>query len=172
MKLEIDRRLVRNYGYNFKGKRAEITRTAVRGERHTSIAAIGMSGLRCPQTVKGSVNGHDYAFFIQRHLLPVINPFNGINSHSVVIMDNAAIHHVDQVRELIEGAGALLLFLSPYSPDLNPIEEAFSKVKYFIRMNDIVMESADDPEPLITEAFYRLSSFDCHGLFRHCEYAR
>ena len=90
----------------------------------------------------------------------------------ILLTDNAAIHHVDRVRELIEGAGALLIFLPPYSPDLNPIEVAFSKVKYFIRMNDIVFEAVDDPEPLITEAFYRLSSSDCHGYFRHCEYAR
>jgi hypothetical protein len=86
--------------------------------------------------------------------------------------DNAAIHRINQVRELIEGAGAILIYLPPYSPDTNPIEEAFSKVKHFIRMNDIVMESIDDPEPLIREAFYRLSSSDCYGYFYHSEYVR
>lgn len=91
-------------------------------------------------------------------------------SFNVLFPDNAAIHKVAQVRELIEGAGALLFYLPPYSPDLNTIEEAFSKVKHYIRMNDVVMETLDDPEPLITEAFYTLNNSDCYGYFHHCEY--
>ena len=75
-----------------------------------------------------------------------------------------------QVRQLIEGAGSLLLYLSPYSPDFNPIEAAFSKGKHYIRMNDIVMESLDNPEPLIYMAFYTLSVSDIQGYFRNCEY--
>jgi hypothetical protein len=68
------------------GDREEINSNAVLAERWSSIAAIGMSGLRCLHTLQGTVNGQEFASFIRRHLLPVINPFNGINSHSVVIM--------------------------------------------------------------------------------------
>ena len=86
--------------------------------------------------------------------------------------DNAAIHKVPGVRALIEGAGALLIYLPPYSPDMNPIEEAFSKVKHYIRMNDVVMEYLDNPEHLITEAFSTLTASDCYGYFHHCEYVK
>ena len=65
--------------------------------------------------------------FITLHLLP----FNGTNSRSVVVLDNASIHHVTEVESLIEETGAIVIYLPPYSPDLNPIEECFSKVKGF-----------------------------------------
>ena len=55
--------------------------------------------------------------------------FNGVNPHSIVILDNASIHHVQGIVEMINEVGALVLFLPPYSPDFNPIEEAFSKLK-------------------------------------------
>ena len=67
-------------------------------------------------------------------LIPVLNPFNGSNPLSVVIMDNASIHHVDEVTDLIEHtAQAKLIFLPPYSPDLMPLEEVFSKVKCVLK---------------------------------------
>lgn len=67
--------------------------------------------------------------FIERHLIPHPHPFNGINLNSVVIMDNCTIHHVPEICEIIEDVGAMVHFLPPYSPDFNPIELAFSKVK-------------------------------------------
>ena len=71
-----------------------------------------------------------FELFVEESLLPVLNPFNGINTHSVVIMDNATIHHIDEVSDLVEGhAGAKLCYLPPYSPDLNPVEGIFSQVK-------------------------------------------
>lgn len=67
-------------------------------------------------------------------------PFNGTNPHSVIVLDNASIHHVDEVVELLDSLGALVLFLPPYSPDYNPIEEAFSKVKSLIRDYEVDAE--------------------------------
>ena len=68
-------------------------------------------------------------------------PFGGKNPHSIVEMDNASIHHnIDGISEVITAAGALLNFLPPYSPDYNPIEEAFSKVKTHIRTCDQELE--------------------------------
>ena len=67
------------------------------------------------------MNGERFAHFVRDYLLPSLLPFNGVNPRSVVIMDNASIHHVEEVRYLIEvQAGAKLVFLPPYSPDLMP----------------------------------------------------
>lgn len=74
-----------------------------------------------------SVDGDAFFNFIERSLLPNLLPFNGTNSRSVVVLDNASIHLVPEVESLIEETGAIAIYLPPYSPDLNPIEECFSK---------------------------------------------
>lgn len=79
---------------------------------------------------EGNVNGKKFETFVRSCLLPILQPFNWTNPYSVVILDNASIHHVEVVSEVVEGeAGARLILLPPYSPDLNPLEEVFSKVK-------------------------------------------
>ena len=81
-----------------------------------------------------NLNG-DIFTFVRSCLLPILQPFNWTNPHSVVILDNASIHHVDVISEIIEDqAGAKPLFLSSYSPDLNPVEEIFSKVKSIVTL--------------------------------------
>ena len=72
-----------------------------------------------------------------------MNPFPGDNS--VIIMDNAKIHHDNELIALIEGLGCRVVFLPPYSPDYNPIETAFSTIKSWIRYNHIFMETCNDP---------------------------
>ena len=66
---------------------------------------------------------------LQQFLLPHLLPYNGFNATSVVIMDNASIHHIEEVSKTIQDVGALLIPLPPYSPDYNPIEKAFSKLR-------------------------------------------
>ena len=79
---------------------------------------------------EGTVNGETFADFVPSCLQSFIQPFNWINPHSVIIMDKASIHQVERVVDMIQDQlGACLLFLSPYSPDLNPVEEVFSQVK-------------------------------------------
>ena len=72
------------------------------------------------------IDGDEFMYFLQ-HILVPHQPFDGVNPHSVVVMDNASIHNVDRAVQLIESTGVLVQFLPPYSPDLNPIEEAFSQ---------------------------------------------
>lgn len=86
------------------------------------------------------------------------------------LADNAAIHHVAEIRQIIEGHGCILEFLPPYSPDLNPIEELFSKVKGWLASNDIVFKSSDEPEVIIQEAFLQITPNDCFGYFEHGQY--
>ena len=88
-------------------------------------------------------------------------PFDGYNPHSIVVIDNCSIHHVQGIKTMIEEVGALLLFLPPYSPDLNPIEEAFSKVKCILRQMDKEAKSCDDPEELVLRAFSTITARDC-----------
>ena len=83
--------------------------------------------------VHGSVNGEQLYKIIQKTLLPHLMPYNGINPHSIVVMDNASIHHIEGVKEMINEVGALLLYLPPHLPDYNPIEELFSKLKYMTK---------------------------------------
>ncbi|KAK3741926.1 hypothetical protein QZH41_010680, partial [Actinostola sp. cb2023] len=124
-----DKRLQGRYGYSFQGSQALIRRDFIRSPRISAIAAIGLDGPRAIKTFHESVNAEKFVKFLEYELLPILQPYNGINPDSVVIMDNACIHHVRRVRRLITQTGARLIFLPPYSPDLNPIEEAFSKVK-------------------------------------------
>ena len=78
-------------------------------------------------------------------------------------MDNASIHHVEKVIERIEQTGAIIQFLPPYSPDLNPAEEVFSKIKKFLVNNDIPFSTTMTPSFIITMAFNTITTADCNA---------
>ena len=122
-------------------------------------------------TTTGSVDEEVFLDFLEKSVLPHLLPFNGVNPHSVLLMDNASIHHTDRVISLIQSTGALVHFIPPYSPDLNPIEECFSKVKAFLKEhdNEIHMQ-ADNIEDCVMQAFCTVSSDDCAGWFHHAGY--
>ena len=126
------RNLLRKYGYSIRGKPAQKHTLLVRGERVLGIAMISTSGQLDVSVVKGTVDG-DKFYFILKHLLPQLMPFNGINAHSVVVLDNCSIHHVEGITSMIEQVGPLVHSLPPHSPDFNPIEETLSKVKTEIK---------------------------------------
>ena len=87
-----------------------------------------------------------FAGFIKDSLVPILQPFNCCNPNSIVVMDNASIHHIDEVADLIIQTGALLHFLPPYFPDLNPVEQVFSKVKAIVKENDQLLQVFSEPE--------------------------
>jgi len=93
----------------------------------TLIGALDISGVRCSTVVDGAVNADVFEAFVERVLVPELRPGD------VVVMDNLSSHKRARTRELIESAGAQLVFLPPYSPDLNPIEMVFSKIKQALR---------------------------------------
>ena len=93
----------------------------------TLIAALGLDGIRCSTVVDGAVNGDVFEAFIEQVLIPQLKPGD------IVVMDNLSSHKRDRVRELIETRQAKLAYLPPYSPDLNPIELVFSKIKQLLR---------------------------------------
>ena len=131
------RHSTRKYGYSVRGIPICDQRILIRGTRYTAIPVISMDGIHDVFIAEGTMNGERFTMFVRNVLLPHLNPFNGVNPRSVVIMDNASIHHVDQVVDLIERqAGAKLCFLPPYSPDLNPAEGVFSQIKSIMKQND------------------------------------
>jgi transposase len=93
----------------------------------TFVGALRLSGMTAPMVLDGPMNGAWFLAYVQQVLAPTLKPGD------VVIMDNLAAHKSTPVRDAIEAVGARLLFLPPYSPDLNPIENAFSKLKALLR---------------------------------------
>jgi transposase len=112
--------------------------------------------------VEGATTARVFETYVERLLAPALRP------RQVVVMDNLGAHRPKRVRELIEGRGCELIYLPPYSPDLNPIEEALSKVKHLLRK-----VGARTKEALI-EALGRVlgavSAQDARGFFAHCGY--
>lgn len=116
-----NRNTIRRYGYSMRGKPPVNHQLFARGERISAIACMASCGILDAKLIKGTTDGDIFYEFVKTHL-PHLMPFNGLNPHSVVVLDNCSVHHVP------ETTGALVMFLPPYSPDFNPIEEYFSKI--------------------------------------------
>lgn len=97
------------------------------GKNQTLICAMQWSGPFAPLMVEGSVNGDVFIWYVREELCPALTP------GQVVVLDNLSAHHREEVGQLVEERGCTLLFLPPYSPDFNPIEMMFSKLKAWIR---------------------------------------
>ncbi len=128
----------------------------------TLIAALDHRGVRCSATVDGAVNRDVFEAFAGQVLVPALSPGD------VVVMDNLSSHKGVRVRELVEAAGASLLFLPPYSPDLNPIELAFSKLKQMMRSaGHRTMHALWSDVQRMLDA---ISPADAAAFLRHCGY--
>ena len=161
------RNFIRKYGYSRHGKPLQSHKMLVRGERVSAIACMSVAGLLDVKMVKGTTDGGEFYDYIQTHLLPHLMPFNGRNPHSVVILDNCTVHHVPEAVKSIEDIGSLILFLPPYSPDFNPIEEAFSKVKSSLKSYENTMQHINDIETLLLMSFAEITPEDCIGWINH-----
>ena len=128
----------------------------------TLIAALDAAGVRCSTVVDGAVNADVFAAFVGQVLLPTLAPGD------VVVMDNLSSHKRARTRELIEGAGATLLFLPPYSPDLNPIELVFAKLKQLLR--SLACRTREALWGAMQGVLDRISPADATNCFRHCGY--
>ena len=147
------------YGRSAKGQRAYGLKPTSRGQRLSTVGRLGSEGLQTALCFEGTLNGHVFLFFLEHFLLPLLRPGD------TVLLDNAQAHHVAQVRELIEEAGAQVLYLPPYSPDLNPIELAGSKVKHFLRKAQA--RTIDALYQAIAEALQTISPHDARAFFHH-----
>lgn len=163
---------MRKFGYALRGQRATSVRLLCRGKRVSSVAAMDINGVICVNSTTTSVNGDFFCDFFERFLLPQLLPFNGVNPRSVVLLDNCSIHHVPRAISLIQSVGALVHFLPPYSPDMNPIEELFSKVKAVLKENDYAIQRIGDncAIDIVQAAFSSVSAEDSVGWFQHAGY--
>ncbi len=128
----------------------------------TLIAALGIEGMRCSTVVDGAVNGNVFEAFVEHVLVPELR------EGDIVIMDNLSSHKSPRIRTLIESAGARLQFLPPYSPDLNPIEMIFSKIKQALR--SMACRTRDALWSAMQGVLDRVTPSDAINCFRHCRY--
>lgn len=156
-------------------KMARLCGRAARGERcrasvphghwktTTFTAGLRLSGLTAPMLLDGAMHGHAFRAYVEQVLVPELSPGD------VVVMDNLPAHKITGVRQAIETAGATLLYLPPYSPDFNPIEMAFSKLKALIRkaaprtvpdLWDTLAETLDAFTPTECQNYFAAAGYD------------
>jgi transposase len=129
----------------------------------TLIAALGISGMRCSTVVDGAINGDVFEAFVQQVLVP------HLREGDVVVMDNLSSHKRSRTRLLIEAAGAHLVFLPPYSPDLNPIEMIFAKIKQCLR--SLACRTRQALWDSMQSVLDQVTPTDAANCYRHCGYA-
>lgn len=129
----------------------------------TMISAIRSSGPFAAAVVNGATDSDVFRTYVQHVLAPELA------AGDVVILDNLQPHKASGIREMIESAGAMLLYLPPYSPDFNPIEPMWSKVKQHLR--SAAARTFDALQEAVTSALHTITASDCLGFFRHCGYA-
>ena len=150
------------YGWAKKGRRARCSVPRNRGKNTTVLASIGVEGMGPSLAVEGGTTARVFETYVERVLASTLR------KGQVVVMDNLSAHKGERVRELIEGRGCELLYLPSYSPDFNPIEEAFSKIKNLIRKAEA--RSRETLLEAIGAAISALSAQDARGFFEHCGY--
>jgi transposase len=150
------------YAYAPVGQRAFLKIPRNRGKNTTLLTSLHRDGMGPSLAVEGATTSRVFETYVERLLAPTLRP------GQVVVMDNLGAHRPTRIRELIEERDCELIYLPPYSPDLNPIEEALSKIKHLLRKT-----GARTKEALIEalgRALGAVSVQDVRGFFAHCGY--
>jgi transposase len=126
----------------------------------TILGAMSLRGMIATMTVEAATDREIFLAYVEQVLCPALKPGD------VVVMDNLSSHKVDGVRSLIEMAGAELLYLPPYSPDMNPIEKAWAKLKQWLRAAKARTKDALDKA--IADALQQISADNANAWFKHC----
>jgi transposase len=151
------------YGWSKKGQRAYSSVPRNRGKNTTVLASMSVEGMGPSLAVEGTTSSKVvFETYVERVLAP------SLRKGQVVIMDNLSAHKGERVRELIERRGCELIYLPAYSPDFNPIEEAFSKIKNLIR--NAGARSREALLDAIGKAISAITDQDARGFFKHCGY--
>ena len=154
--------MARHYGWRRGGRRV-VDHTPLNTPKSTTVlSSIRLDGELAYTTFPGGTTADKFLTYLKETLIPTLR------SGDIVVMDNLRTHHMQAVGELLHAAGASALYLPPYSPDLNPIEKLWSKVKAILRK--LRVRSLDDLDAAISSAFSCVSEDDCAGWFRCAGY--
>lgn len=155
--------MVRRYGRCPKGQRLVCPVPHGHWQTTTFVAALRWDGLTAPLVIDGALTGDLFVAYVEQQLVPTLRPGD------IVIMDNLAVHKRAGVRAAIEAAGAQVRYLPPYSPDLNPIEQAFAKLKALLRAAG--KRTMQDLWSFLGQALDAFAAPECGHYFRHSGYA-
>jgi transposase len=156
--------MVRLRGRSPRGKRLVDYAPHGHWKTITFVAGLRRRGMTAPFVLEGAMNGPMFLAYVKQCLVPTLR------RGDIVVMDNLPVHKVAGVQQAIEAAGATLLYLPPYSPDLNPIEQAFSKFKAHLR------KAAEHTIPGLLRRIGRVvkafSPQECRNFLRHAGYVQ
>lgn len=155
--------LVRLYGRALRGQRLVSHAPWGHWKTTTFVAALRHDQLTAPMVVDGPMNGRVFREYVRQVLAPTLQP------DDIVVMDNLSSHKAAGVQESIEAVGATLVYLPPYSPDFNPIEMVYSKLKWLVRSaGQLKLENL---WRFLGQALDNFSPSECQNYLRHCGYA-
>jgi transposase len=154
--------MTRQWGRAPKGERICEATPQGRWEVLTTLGAMSLRGIDAAMTVESATDGEVFKAYVEQVLCPKLRPGD------VVILDNLSAHKVPGICEPIQARGAQLLYLPPYSPDLNPIEKAWSKFKKFLR--DAKARTKEALDQAVTDALKTITADNAAAWFRHCGY--
>ena len=154
--------MTRRYGWALRPERVSEAVPAGHWRTLTVLAALTTTGVLASMSIESPTDGDVFLAFVEQVLAPRLEPGH------VVILDNLSAHKVAGVRELIEDRGAQLLYLPPYSPDFNPIEMAWSKLKQQLR--GVKARVLEQLEPAIADGLSAITAHNARAFFRHCGY--
>jgi transposase len=155
--------MTRRYGRSPVGQRLVGKSPWGHWKTTTFLAALRHDRLAAPLVIDGPLDGDTFVAYVRQHLAPTLTPGD------IVVMDNLSCHKVKGVRAAIQAVGATLVYLPPYSPDLNPIEQVFAKLKALLR--GAARRTIQGLWSLIGELLDRYSPDECAAYLRHCGYA-
>lgn len=144
------------------GERAKVTEPFKHGSNFSVISAMGLHKVCAPMTIEGAVNSEVFDLYVEHLLVPCLSP------GTIVLLDNVKFHYSPQAIELIEAAGASVLHIPAYSPDLNPIEECISKLKATLR--SFKARTRRKLYNALAKAIALVTEGDIRGWFEHCGY--
>ena len=154
--------LIRMYGRARRGKRVVDYAPHGHWKTTTLVSALRSHELTAPMVIDGALDGSLFLAYVGQVLLPTLQPGD------VVVLDNLSSHKSKRVQELIESAGASVAYLPPYSPDLNPIEQAFSKLKWLLRT--AAERTAEGLWNRVGQLLAAFSPQECLRYLHHCGY--
>ena len=157
-------KMVRHYGRSPRGERLVAGVPHGHWKTLTLVAALRIDGLTAPYVVDGAMDGPSFLAYVEQILVPTLR------RGGIVFMDNVRTHNVAAVREAIEAVGAKVRYLPAYSPNLNPIEQAFSKLKTALRKG--ALRTVDALLKLIGKLVKSFAPEQCANYFRHAGYTK